>query len=107
MDYINYKIKGLQDEIDSKLEYIEKLKLIENDRQLIFKLRNEILHWFTLNKKTRMGKLKEYEITFNNELKHKTNCKLINYDTYFNITKDEAKQYYQEYRFELTPQNIM
>ena len=51
MDYINYKINGLQGEIDSKLEYIEKLKLIENDRQLIFKLRNEILHWFTLNKK--------------------------------------------------------
>ena len=54
-----------------------------------------------------MGKLKEYEITFNNELKHETNRKLINYDTYFNITKDEAKHYYQEYRFELTPQNIM
>ena len=31
MDYINYKIKGLQDEIDSKLEYIEKLKLIDGE----------------------------------------------------------------------------
>ena len=101
MEFIKTKIQMIETEIELRYKYIEDLKNIENDRQLIFKLRNDILNEYNLKCKTKMGKLNDREVQFNNEMKIKTNSKLELFDDYFNLTKDEVKKKDQTYRFEI------
>ena len=101
MEFIKSKIQLIETEIELRYKYIEDLKNIENDRQLIFKLRNDILNEYTLKCKAKMGKLSDREVKFNNEMKIKTNSKLELYDDYFNLSKDKKKKKDQTYRFEI------
>ena len=86
MDFVEKYVQKINDEIERKMNIIKKIE--ENDINTLLDIRYLIVYEYFSKVRRRMGRLKERDIIFNQQLKNDYNDKLLIFDIQNNINSE-------------------